>query len=242
MRPAWTPSTAAVASPWWKIPQARFSPKCRPRQMKATRVDFILAVDGMGLLLEKLVREPLSEPPAVPGQIAMEARLAEKALASDGHSEGIADTASLGQLTPYTCPDCGGALWKMDGQDRLRCHVGHAYTLAAYLAEQGSNLELTLWARVRSLEARAKILENLAASHESRRLELGSGFSREAQECRQHASRIRELLARLNKTSQAGPSENSFAQPILNAGYAAGRTAPGVSAYYKAISPGLRPL
>src|SRR5437660_1668092 len=34
-----------------------------------------------------------------------------------------------GQVSTFTCPECGGSLWQVDEAKliRFRCHVGHAY-------------------------------------------------------------------------------------------------------------------
>lgn len=37
-----------------------------------------------------------------------------------------------------TCPECNGSLWEIDVDTvkRYRCHLGHAYTVQALMAEQ----------------------------------------------------------------------------------------------------------
>ena len=52
-----------------------------------------------------------------------------------------------GQPTPYTCPECGGALWELDEQARLlrfRCHTGHAFTAESLMSEQEHTLRHAL--------------------------------------------------------------------------------------------------
>ncbi|HET8673325.1 MAG TPA: chemotaxis protein CheB, partial [Thermoleophilaceae bacterium] len=50
---------------------------------------------------------------------------------------------SDGDLTPLTCPECGGTLWEHQEGDliRFRCHVGHAYSPESMQTEQGRSLE-----------------------------------------------------------------------------------------------------
>lgn len=167
--------------------------------LKTTRVDYILPVEAMGEVLQRLVSEPAPSAPEVPPHIALEARLTERALYSKGHEENMARTSEMGQLTGYTCPDCGGPLWQMDGQARFRCHVGHAYSVASLLCEQDSQLESALWAAVRSLEARRKMLETLALSEESRGPKLPSNYREHARESQAYACRIRDLLMRFSR-------------------------------------------
>src|SRR5437588_10070094 len=91
----------------------------------------------------------------------------------------IDDPAATAQLlegppTSLTCPECGGTLWEQAdtaGVIRYSCHVGHAYSMASLLEEQGRDLESTLWSAVRALEERADV---------HRRLARRSGGGREA--------------------------------------------------------------
>jgi two-component system chemotaxis response regulator CheB len=43
-----------------------------------------------------------------------------------------------GEVSIFTCPECGGALWQVNevGLIRFRCHVGHGYNGEILLAEQ----------------------------------------------------------------------------------------------------------
>ena len=64
-----------------------------------------------------------------------------------------------GQLTMFTCPDCGGMLWQSDTGPILRfqCHVGHAWGVEALLDQKSENLEAALWTSVRMFEERANV-------------------------------------------------------------------------------------
>lgn len=64
-----------------------------------------------------------------------------------------------GQLTMYTCPDCGGTLWQTDAGPiaGFRCHVGHAWSIESLLGQKSEQLEAALWASVRLLEERATL-------------------------------------------------------------------------------------
>ena len=153
----------------------------------------------MGALLKRLVSEPPPDAPEVPVQIALEARMTEKALDSTGQDDNMTLTNQLGGLTAFTCPDCGGPLWQISGENRFRCHVGHAYSINSLLSEQDSQLEHALWAAVRSLEARHKMLETLAESEESRGITRKLGYRDHARESKEYAVSIRELLLRFSR-------------------------------------------
>lgn len=59
-----------------------------------------------------------------------------------------------GQLSIYTCPECGGSLWQVDTPAlvQFRCHVGHVLSGEDLLQDQAQALEASLWRAVRLLE------------------------------------------------------------------------------------------
>jgi two-component system chemotaxis response regulator CheB len=69
-----------------------------------------------------------------------------------------------GDVSAFTCPECGGALWEAREGQLLRytCHVGHAYSEQTFLAEQNGTLEAALWTALRTLRERAAILRRLS--------------------------------------------------------------------------------
>lgn len=71
-----------------------------------------------------------------------------------------------GEVSTYTCPECGGSLWQVDetGLVRFRCHVGHAYNGETLLAEQTEALEAALWTSVRTFREKSVLARQLAAT------------------------------------------------------------------------------
>jgi two-component system chemotaxis response regulator CheB len=70
-----------------------------------------------------------------------------------------------GNVSVFTCPECGGALWQVDntGVVQFRCHVGHAYNGEVLLAEQTEALEAALWTAVRTFREKSVLGRQLAA-------------------------------------------------------------------------------
>ncbi len=69
-----------------------------------------------------------------------------------------------GELSMFTCPDCGGTLWQVGKGPSLwfQCHVGHGYAPDALLNEKSEELEGALWASIRLLRERAALTRQVA--------------------------------------------------------------------------------
>jgi two-component system chemotaxis response regulator CheB len=70
---------------------------------------------------------------------------------------------AVGQLTPFTCPECGGALVKLaeDLMTRYRCHTGHAYSDSALLEGVMDVTGDMLWRVMRSLEESVMLVKHM---------------------------------------------------------------------------------
>jgi two-component system chemotaxis response regulator CheB len=70
-----------------------------------------------------------------------------------------AEPAGGDDITPFTCPDCGGSLWLHDehGVRRYRCRVGHAFSAEGLLLGKREALESALWAAVVALRERSDL-------------------------------------------------------------------------------------
>ena len=69
------------------------------------------------------------------------------------------------ELTPFTCPDCGGSLWQFDEANVLRfqCHVGHTYESETLLGQKSEEVEAALWSSMRLLKERATLTRQVAS-------------------------------------------------------------------------------
>jgi len=70
-----------------------------------------------------------------------------------------------GEITMFTCPDCGGTLWQVNAGNQLhyQCHVGHAWGAEALLGHKSEELEAALWSSVRLFEERASLSRQVTA-------------------------------------------------------------------------------
>ncbi|HKS77506.1 MAG TPA: chemotaxis protein CheB [Gaiellaceae bacterium] len=106
--------------------------------------------------------------------------------------------APPGESSVFACPACGGVLWALEDEDRLRfrCRVGHAYSAEGAMNAQGESVETALWTALRALQERAQLSERLAER-------VGAGGAKQSQarfeefarEAREQAEVIRRLLA-----------------------------------------------
>lgn len=156
----------------------------------------------MGAVLARLVQAKPGKRSAVPGDIVIEARIAERVLSD------LPSVEAVGDQVPFNCPGCGGVLWEVKEGDalRYRCHTGHAFTAPVLLAEQSAKIEETLWIALRMFEERRNLLAKMATSGPSRpargnarmpqagNAEIYSSTAERAKEAEKHIERIRELL------------------------------------------------
>jgi two-component system chemotaxis response regulator CheB len=109
----------------------------------------------------------------------------------------ISDRTDRAELTPLTCPDCGGTLWRRDeyGVERFRCRVGHTYSADGLLLGKQTALESALWAAIVALEERAdvarRIIRRLGESGRHAQLARYRGDVAEAEK---RAELLRELM------------------------------------------------
>lgn len=169
-----------------------------------TDVDYILPASRIGPLLCELVRQPAPQMQPVPPDIRLEAGMSANAVTT------IDNEFRLGQPSEFSCPDCGGVLWRYDGNNgtRFRCHVGHAYSEHSLADAQSSEVDRALWAAFRALREKTRMLHQLAdQARERQQIQAAGRYGSFADECGEEAERIRSLLGRSRTRSRPPPSE-----------------------------------
>jgi two-component system chemotaxis response regulator CheB len=119
-----------------------------------------------------------------------------------------------GNLSVFTCPECGGALWQVDetGVLRFRCHVGHAYEAEVLLSEQTEALEAALWTAVRTFKDKSVLATQLAnQEHAEGDAAATARFADQANQAARFGELIEQLIlsgeptaARLHAMSNIG--------------------------------------
>ena len=104
-----------------------------------------------------------------------------------------------GPPSPFTCPECGGALWEQkDGKVfRYQCHVGHSYTSESLISYKNDELESVLWSALRALEENAELRFRMAKRAAKGPLsiqQMGQEYERQGKEAQKRAAILREVL------------------------------------------------
>ncbi len=116
----------------------------------------------------------------------------------------------LGNETGLTCPECGGAIYEQDDGDvvSFRCRVGHRFTADAFVVEQATTVESSLWAGLRLLEERAVLMRTLAERHD-RQEGTSERFRTKADELERHSEQLTELLREVTSSTEPVPAASA---------------------------------
>jgi len=126
-----------------------------------------------------------------------------------------AEQAQPGDLAPFSCPDCGGALWAREHRDleTFRCRVGHAYSANSLVARHAETVERTLWTAYRALEERAALSQRVARRlAEHGRRDSADQFERQALETTRQAEGLKRLLDDLDAAPDAEDADTADAR------------------------------
>jgi two-component system, chemotaxis family, protein-glutamate methylesterase/glutaminase len=178
-------------------------------------VDQILPAADIPTVLDELARTPISQEVAA---MAKPRRDDEPDIAEEGTASLVNNDRPY-PPSPFTCPECGGALWEVSSEGKLlryRCHVGHGYTGEALEAQQAQEVESALWTALRTLEESAAIRRRLAEQAQSANLPLvEQSYRNAAAEMEDRAAAIRKILitepGRTGQFPKARPKKRSGA-------------------------------
>jgi len=161
--------------------------------LHAVIADYCVSGAEMPALLTKLVGSPVGEIRAIPPDIELEVAIA----ACEPATMTMENT--LGEKSPFSCPDCDGVLWQVhdEGVLRFRCHVGHSTTAAAMLEAKTASADALLWRLLRVHEERAALSRKMAFEAQRRHPASANAYSQKAVGYEEDASTIRRLLTEI---------------------------------------------
>ncbi len=156
---------------------------------RAASVEHQLSPEEIATYINDTFRESAPEAPTIPDYLRLEVQISLRSR-SDINLQN-----ELGEQVPFICPECKGPLWEMDDArvSRYRCHTGHAYTLETLAAGQERVLEETLWAALRTMEEKTKVLYTLAQDNASMP-SVAQTYSERAEESARYTERLRSFL------------------------------------------------
>jgi two-component system chemotaxis response regulator CheB len=195
-------------------PLEALAPGMPQAALRHVAVDHTLAVAEIAGVLDGLVREALAEP-----ELIMRRAEPRDAAEIGGHS--IHDQRRQAPPSPFTCPECGGALWESHDGDLLQytCHIGHRYSGDSLEQAQTEEMEQALWAGLRALEESAELRRRMAMRARGRGMDtIASSYDEQARDSEQRATLIRRVLM-----PETRPTSGDADAPDQNAPVAAGR-------------------
>lgn len=158
------------------------------RALAVLQPDALLPLDQIGAALLTMIEEPI-QPMQAPDAVQLEAAIDQMGPASPREMD------MLGERVQQMCPECGGPLWKVGGEERWRCYLGHAVAARELLDASDDQLESALWSAVRALHERAATWESLA--HDAKlggTARVATDYSERGREAREQAEIARAFM------------------------------------------------
>jgi two-component system chemotaxis response regulator CheB len=180
--------------------------------LEHTEADYRLPVAEIGDRIARLVREAAAPAPDVAADEDEKTRLEVKI--AEGADALESNVMRFGELSPFTCPECRGALTMLREGNvvRFRCHTGHALAASTLLHQTSEIVEQKLWDGVRAFDETVMLLhtlgEQLAREGNTRAAEQCFDKAREmhqrSQAVREVAKENQELSAEELKAESYG--------------------------------------
>ncbi|RYE39556.1 MAG: chemotaxis protein CheB [Sphingobacteriales bacterium] len=155
--------------------------------LRNVEVDYKGSISEMAYVLADIYTRSECEVGNVPDDLKQEAAIAMRM------SSSFDEIANLGEISPFTCPDCGGSLVKIQAENipRYRCYTGHTFTEKILENEQLKGLEDSIWVALRMMEERKNLLSSMKTNNTYINNE-------KIEEMETHIHRLRTILSELN--------------------------------------------
>ena len=156
-------------------------------------VDYQARIEEMAQLLSIVLSNSVCQSHPVPADIQLEVDIAKRLTSN------LDDLVELGQLSPFTCPDCGGDMVKIEGDasPRYRCYTGHTFTEKFLEDRQLRKIEEALWVSIRMMEERKNLLINMVNEAAANRLIISKTDER-IKDIQSHIETLRATLLNIS--------------------------------------------
>jgi two-component system chemotaxis response regulator CheB len=160
--------------------------------MEIVPIDYVEPLSRIPELLQQLVPVKVSE-----NGTGKSSRMKKETDIAELDMDTISNDNKPGFPSAFACPECGGVLWEMDGEEilRFRCRVGHAFTAPSLGVEQTEAVEGALWAAMRALEEGASLAKRMAENAaKGKRQALEQRYRERAEVKMEQAEVLRKLI------------------------------------------------
>jgi two-component system chemotaxis response regulator CheB len=176
-------------------PRDAEQPQLPQNVMEYVNPDYVLAAADMAPVICGLVAEPAPQEQQQSEQLLE--RLKTEVLIASRDNAFEMGIMNMGEFTPFTCPECHGALVRLveDNIIRYRCHTGHAYTASSLLSEVSESVEGALWQSMRGLEEMSMLLNNIGDVYDQmNRMDAAALFRNKAEENTKRARSLHDYI------------------------------------------------
>jgi two-component system chemotaxis response regulator CheB len=194
-------------------------PSMPKNALREVKVDYAVPISQMAELLVHLSKEQVAEPSRV---VMEDDELTQFEIRTALEGKATMEIMKYGALTPYTCPDCHGVLFRLKdaNQPRFRCHTGHAFSADSLLSTVTESIEESLWNAIRCIDESVILLNHMGGHFANNgQANLGAIYFKKALEAEERGNIIREAVTRNERMSNDSLREKadveSEAQPSL---------------------------
>lgn len=173
--------------------------------LRQVDVDYAVPVAEMAALLTRLTGEQPLEAREISMEENKKTEIEIRVAAEDSAFE--LGVMKLGEISPFTCPDCHGVLIKIkDGNIvRFRCHTGHAFSADTLLATLTEHIEDAMWSAMREMEESIMLLRQMSEQFsDSNQTQMAEVFLQKACEAEDRVKLIRNVLLDHEQLSENG--------------------------------------
>lgn len=165
--------------------------------MREVEVDHVVPVSEMADLLVRLSGERVAKTSEAAVMEEDGNKQTEFEIRTAMEDKTTMDIMKFGDLTPFTCPDCHGVLFRLtDGnRPRFRCHTGHAFSADSLLATVTESIEESLWNAIRCIEESVMLLNHMGEHFASGgQANLGAVYFKKALEAEARGNIVRQTV------------------------------------------------
>jgi two-component system, chemotaxis family, protein-glutamate methylesterase/glutaminase len=143
-------------------PDSALFPDLVRNALSAMSIDYVAPPEKIAQILRDLAGTPAAKPKSQPKE---RDRISVENEIETDRANHAAKLNGVGEPSGYTCPSCGGPLWKLRTQavDRYRCRVGHGYSSASLFQACWETSERQLYSALQLLEENAQLGNQMIA-------------------------------------------------------------------------------